>query len=252
MKNCRLILLPVLLVALAAIAVKVSVVSVNAGGMFWGEHAAGITDRIAPAAGEKVLYLTFDACGDSERGLGYEKATIDYLRRHNIPATLFLSAMWIDANPDIFADLAADPLFKIGNHGAEHKPASVRGFSAFGTKGTASKKELVAEVGGGAGKIEKLAGARPNWYRSGQAFYDAESIKIITGQLGIKIAGFAKKLDAGMGGLEDQVYMAAISAAPGDILLGHISHPGRGTAEGLARAIPELQKRGFVFRRLPD
>jgi len=222
---------------------------------FWGMHAPGITDRIVPAsvfqpaANEKVLYLTLDACGG-----GYDMAVIVFLRMNRIPATLFINARWIDAYPRVFADLAVDPLFKIENHGVMHKPASVRGKSAYGIRGTRSKDELLAEINGGADKIEALTGLRPKWFRSGTAHYDAESIWIITKELNMKIAGFARNIDGGATFSSDNVYRAMMTAQPGDILIAHMNKPSGtgGTAYGLARAIPDMKRRGYVFRQLPD
>jgi len=221
---------------------------------FWGMHAPGITDRIVqenPAY--KVLYLTLDACGG-----GYDAAIIVFLRANKIPATLFINARWIDANQKAFAELAADPLFKIANHGMKHKPASVYGKSIYGIKGTRSKEELLTEVNGGADRIKALTGLKPDWYRSGTAHYDAESIRIITKELNIKIAGFARNLDGGATFSADNVYKAAMTSQSGDILIAHMNKPSvkpdavSGTASGLARAIPELIKQRFVFRQLPD
>src|SRR5258708_34604960 len=47
------------------------------------------------ATDEKVIALTFDACGGPGRG-GYDEELINFLRVQRIPATLFLSGLWID------------------------------------------------------------------------------------------------------------------------------------------------------------
>src|SRR5262249_56354917 len=60
----------------------------------WGFDAPGVL-RVLPAAG-RVIALTFDACG-GRRGSGYDQDLIEFLRRHEIPAPLFLNARWIDA-----------------------------------------------------------------------------------------------------------------------------------------------------------
>ncbi|MCL2331540.1 MAG: polysaccharide deacetylase family protein [Proteobacteria bacterium] len=219
---------------------------------FWGEHAGGITDKIAPANKDaKDLYLTLDACG-GHGGDGYDSDIIIFLRANNIPATLFINARWADANPETFAELAADPLFKIENHGTKHRAASVSGKYAHGIRGTKSAQELASEIGDNADKIEKLTGRRPTWYRSGAAYYDAESIKIITEKLKIKIAGFAKSLDAGATLPAHDVYRIAMTAKPGDILLAHMNQPTSPSGIGLQLALAELIKRGYTFRQLPD
>lgn len=214
----------------------------------WGEHLPGVTDRIPSES--QVLYLTLDACGGG-KGKGYDRELIDFLRKHQVKATLFMNARWIDANPAVFMDLAKDPLFQIANHGMTHRPASVSGKKVYGIRGTRSKEELVTEVNGNAFKIQKLTGALPKWYRSGTAYYDSESVSILLKELGFQIAGFAVSLDAGATLPVEKVHQRALSAKSGDILLAHMNHPESATYEGLSKALPELLSRGFTFEHLP-
>ena len=76
----------------------------------WGHTVSGVRTRLN--TGEKVLALTLDACG-SIGGKGFDAPLIAFLERERIPATLFVNARWIDANPDLFRKLAANPLFEI-------------------------------------------------------------------------------------------------------------------------------------------
>ena len=112
--------------------------------------------RHAPASG-RVIALTFDACG-GPGGSGYDQALIDFLRRHEVPATLFLNSRWIDANPAAFRLLAAEPLFEIANHGTRHRPLSVTGRSAYGIPGTRNAGEVYDEVAGNQAKLTRLLG----------------------------------------------------------------------------------------------
>ena len=89
----------------------------------WGMDLPGIATSFA-AAGQQ-LALTFDACDGA-----CDDALLDTLQRNSIPATMFLNARWIDANPARARQLAANPLFEIGNHGTRHVPLSVTGRSA--------------------------------------------------------------------------------------------------------------------------
>ncbi|MFZ2098064.1 MAG: polysaccharide deacetylase family protein, partial [Anaerolineales bacterium] len=75
----------------------------------WGERVKGVKTRLN--TDQKVLALTFDACG-GPKGSGYDAKLIDFLISEAIPATLFLSGKWMDANPDIFQALARNPLFE--------------------------------------------------------------------------------------------------------------------------------------------
>ena len=217
---------------------------------FWGERGEGIIDSIYSPDTAPHVYLTLDACGSKDDG--YDKELIDFLRAEKIKATLFINARWIDKNPDIFMQLARDPLFKIENHGMRHKPASVSGRTVYKIKGTVSKDDLVYEVNANADKIEKLTGRRPRWFRSGTAYYDGEAINIITKELGYKIAGFAITLDAGATFPAGKVYSQTMLAKSYDILLAHMNRPKGETFEGLKPALLELKAKGFVFDVLPN
>jgi len=76
----------------------------------WGERVKGVKTRLN--TDQKVLALTFDACGGL-RGNGYDPKLIKYLENEKIPATLFISGSWIDANQSIFQELTKNPLFEI-------------------------------------------------------------------------------------------------------------------------------------------
>ena len=64
---------------------------------------------------ERVIALTFDACGKSSYVGGemdYDEELIAFLREKAVPATLFVNERWIKAHPDLFSDLASDTLFR--------------------------------------------------------------------------------------------------------------------------------------------
>lgn len=214
----------------------------------WGENVTGVRTRLA--TDENVLALTLDACG-SPKGKGADRQLLDFLAREQIPATMFINARWIDANPDLFKQLAANPLFEIANHGMWHKPASVSGRSAYGISGTKDANELVQEIELNARKIEAITGKRPRYYRSGTAYYDELAVQVAN-QLGHEVAGFSVLGDAGATLPAAKVANALLNSRPGDIIIAHMNHPEAGTGAGIMAAIPELKKRGFRFVRLSD
>lgn len=214
----------------------------------WGESVSGVKSRLK--AGERVVALTFDACG-SPRGKGYDAALFDFLERERIPATLFVSGLWIEANPELFRQLAANPLFEIANHGERHRPASVSGRKAYGIPGTRDGGEVVDEIELNARRIEEITGRRPAFYRSGTAHYDEVAVEIAAA-LGHRVAGFSLLGDAGATYAADQVCDALLKARPGDIVILHMNHPGSGTAAGVMAAMPGLRKRGLRFVKLSD
>ncbi|MFI6449397.1 polysaccharide deacetylase family protein [Kitasatospora sp. NPDC050543] len=214
----------------------------------WGFDAPGVVGALPTA--EPAIALTFDACGGPD-GSGYDEALLDFLRAHRVPATLFLNARWLDANPGPFGELAADPLFEIGNHGTLHRPLSVSGRSAYGIPGTRDAGEVFDEVAGNRDRLTGLLGHPPRFFRAGTAYYDDVAARIVTA-LGARIAGFTVNGDGGATFTADQVNETVAGAGPGSIVLCHMNHPGGGTALGVAAAVPQLLDAGGHFVRLSD
>lgn len=214
----------------------------------WGLEVPGVITALPD--GERATALTFDACG-GPGGSGYDADLIDLLRANGVPATLFLNARWIDANPAEFESLAGDPLFEIANHGTAHRPLSVAGRSAYGIRGTRDAGEVYDEVAGNAAKLAALLGRPPRFFRSGTAHYDDVATRIVTG-LGERVAGFTVNGDGGATLGAAQVRREVAAAPPGAIVIAHMNHPGGGTAPGFAAALPAMLAAGRRFVRLGD
>ncbi|MDT8284569.1 MAG: polysaccharide deacetylase family protein [Thermovirgaceae bacterium] len=216
----------------------------------WGQKVTGVVTRFAPGK-KKTVALTFDACGGSVKGCGFDKDLIDLLRSKRVPATLFINARWIAANPEIFRDLASDPLFEIANHGFGHKPLSVSGKEAYGIPGTKNALEAAWEIEGGAEAIEKASGRRPRFFRSGTNHYDEVSVKIAR-DLEHKVIGCSVNGDGGATLSAQEVKKQLLSVKPGDIALMHMNRPEGETAEGVSLALGALREKGFSFVRLSE
>jgi len=65
------------------------------------------------------IALTFDLC-PIRKGEGYDKALVDYLIEHKIPATFFMSGRWIAKHDPEVERLLEMGFFEIGTHGAVH------------------------------------------------------------------------------------------------------------------------------------
>jgi peptidoglycan/xylan/chitin deacetylase (PgdA/CDA1 family) len=214
----------------------------------WGEVVKGVKTRLG--TNQTVIALTFDACG-GPRGSGYDAKLINYLKSEKIPATLFISGRWIDANPEIFKELAKEPLFEIENHGLNHKPCSVNGRSAYGIAGTKGVDKIFDEIEQNATKIETLTSRKPKYYRPGTAHSDEICVEIAN-TLGYEVVNFSVRGDAGATYTKIRVKEALLNARPSSIILMHMNHPEGETAEGVIEVIPELTKRGFGFVKLSD
>jgi len=214
----------------------------------WGEVLEGVKTRLN--TDQKVLALTFDACGGSKK-LGYEAKLIQVLESEETPATLFVSGRWIDANPEIFKKLSNSLLFEIENHGLNHKPCSAIGRSVYGLEGTKRVGEIYDEIELNALKILNLTGRKPKYFRPGTAYCDEICVEIAH-SLGYEVVNFNVRGDAGITHPKKQVKKALLNAPPASIILMHMNHPESETAEGVIEAIPELKKRGFRFVKLSE
>ena len=214
----------------------------------WGEDVPRVVARLPTS--DRVVALTLDACG-GRSGSGYDAELIQTLRHQRVPATLFVNARWIEANPREFRQLAADPLFEIANHGTEHRPLSVTGRSVYGIKGTSSVGQVVDEVAVNQRLITELTDAAPAFFRSGTAHYDDVAVRVVN-DLGLQVVNFDVLGDAGATYSAVQVADAMLSCKPGSIILAHMNRPEGGTAEGIDAALPRLNRRGFRFVRLSE
>lgn len=214
----------------------------------WGERVNGVKTRLN--TDQKVLALTFDACG-GPKGSGYNAKLIDFLTSGAIPATLFISGKWIDANPDIFQALARNPLLGIENHGLNHRTCSAIGLSVYGIRGTKSVGEIYDEVELNALRILNLTGRKPKFYRPAAACCDEICVQIANA-LGYEVVNFSVRGDAGAAYSKTQVKEALWNAPSSSIILMHMNHPEGETAEGVIEAIPEMKKRGFRFVKLSE
>lgn len=215
----------------------------------WGENVSGVVTTFS--APKKEIALTFDACGGSAKSSQYDAELIKYLSENRIPATLFINSRWIHTNPEIFASLAANPLFEIANHGTAHRPLSINGKSVYNISGTNSPEEVVQEINGNGDLIEKLTGKRPKFFRSGTAYYDEQAVALAH-KNGVEIAGFSVLGDAGATFSAPKVAQQLESARSGDIVIFHMNHPESGTREGIMEGVAKLKAQGYSFVRLSD
>jgi peptidoglycan/xylan/chitin deacetylase (PgdA/CDA1 family) len=214
----------------------------------WGEGVTGVRTRLNTS--QRVLALTFDACG-GPRGLGYDAKLIQYLETERVSATLFISGRWMDANLEIFKKLSKNPQFEIENHGLKHKPCSAMGRSVYRIEGTKNVGEIYKEIELNASKIMNLTGRKPKYYRPATSYCDEICVEIAN-VLGYEVVNFSVPGDSGATYSEKQVKEALSNAPPSSIILMHMNHPERDTAEGVTAAIPGLKRRGFRFVKLSE
>ena len=204
----------------------------------FGTSMRGIVDTVPVTPGRRTIALTFDACGGPS-GSAVDQGLIDALREFAVPATLFLSSTWIEANPKATLNLVAEPLFRLENHGTRHLPLSVNGAAAYGIAGTATPAEAIAEIDGNRALLADY-GVESTWFRSGTAHYDDVAVDIARDR-GVAIAGYTVNGDFGATATADQVASTIMHAPDGAIVLAQMNHPTSGTGPGVRRALEMLR-----------
>ncbi len=199
---------------------------------------------------QKVIALTFDACGG--RSSGYNAALIDYLRKEQIPSTLFVTGIWIEKNKETFAELAKDPLFEIENHGLMHRLCSTEGRTKYGVHATRNLGDVIDEMELGARKITLLTGRRPIFFRSATAYTDELSLKVAE-RLGMEVVSYDILSGDAMKASGKTMSKNILNGARhGAVVIMHFNHPELQEKQALELAVPELRRRGFNFIKLED
>jgi len=111
--------------------------------------------------------------------------------------------------------------------------------------------EVVDEIEKNAERIETLTGRKPQFYRDATTFSD-EVCPQIANDLGEKMVSYPVLGDAGATYNAAQIKNVLEKAPAGSIVIAHMNHPEKQTAEGMMAVLPELQKEGFRFVKLED
>lgn len=193
------------------------------------------------------IALTLDACGGKT-----DARILSALVDNKIPATIFVTGMWLKRNAEALAIMKAHPeLFELENHGARHIPAVDTPHSIYGLKSAGSAAAVQAEVEAGALALTDRGGPAPKWFRGATAQYSPTSIALIRG-LGFRIAGYSINGDGGslLGARETERRVS--SAKDGDVIIAHINQPTHAAGGGLVKGLLKLKEKGYTFVRLDD
>ncbi|MEI9412504.1 polysaccharide deacetylase family protein [Mesorhizobium salmacidum] len=228
---------------LCTIAVSVALIS--------GAHAAPLVEptlHIKPAAsGTGRVALTLDACGGKT-----DTRILSALVDNKIPATIFVTGIWLKRNAEAVAIMRAHPdLFELENHGGRHVPAVDTPRKIYGISSAGSPEAVLAEVESGAAALATTGEPAPKWFRGATAEYSPSAIAMIR-KLGFKIAGFSINGDGGslLGAKETARRIAA--AKDGDVIISHINQPTHAAGEGVVQGLLALKDKGMTFVRLDD
>jgi peptidoglycan/xylan/chitin deacetylase (PgdA/CDA1 family) len=201
--------------------------------------------RLPPAAAPRVA-LTIDACGGRA-----DARVLEGLAALGVPATVFVTAIWLRGNPAAVALLRRHAgLFSLQNHGERHIPAVLGTGRLFGLPVAGSLAAVRAEVAGGAAAIRASGAPAPRWYRGATALYSAEALAAIRAE-GWRIGGFSLNADEGASLPAAAVARRVAAARDGDVIIAHANRPDRPSGPGLVEGVAALRARGIGFVHVP-
>ena len=177
-----------------------------------------VHDELVASPGTlKSVALTLDACSGK-----YDDDLIEFLIRNRIPATIFATKKWLDANPYGVSVIKSHlDLLDVEDHGENHIPAVIgAGRKVYGIPGEPDIIHLRREVVEGARAVEAVTGVAPHWYRGATAEYDPQAIQEIN-RLGYKIAGFSLNADAGATLKQSAIEERLHHVKGGDVIIAH-------------------------------
>jgi len=203
---------------------------------------------------QKVVALTFDAdmtprmSNDLKTGKitsWYNQRVIATLREEHVPATLFLTGLWIERYPAVTQDLSTDPLFEIGNHSYSHP-----GFRSpcYGL-GSVQKSNQAAEVQRTDALLKKYSTSYKKYFRFPGLCFDASDVERIEAQDYTVIGGDVYGGDGFEKSPAKIVLNVLVHVRPGSIVILHM-HGGPNapeTANALPDVIRKLRLRGYTF-----
>lgn len=240
----------ILLSTLAAIFGSLSITLASSDRHFGFDHAA---------TNDKIVALTFD--GDMTPGMlselrskrissWYNEKIIEVLRHEHVPATLFLTGLWIEAYSAATKDLSADPLFELGNHsyshGAFHSPC----YHLF----PIPPSKQVAEVQKTDDLLKTYAASYKKYFRFPGLCFDAASMKVVEDQGYTAVGGDVDGADAFEKSPRWVASYVLTHVRPGSIVVLHLQ--GGPNAPATAAALPDiiktLRSEGYAFVKVSD
>jgi peptidoglycan/xylan/chitin deacetylase (PgdA/CDA1 family) len=207
--------------------------------------------------------LTFDLCEQPYEIAGYQGSIVDYLRAHKISATFFAGGKWMLSHPERTEQLAADPLFEIGNHTWEHRNLRRLNGSSLVKEienaqtayeqirdGLASKQCLSRD---GVRSAAQVAPKRLSFFRFPFGACNEQALEAV-GELGLKaIQWDISSGDPAPGQKAETMARAVVAAAkPGSIILFHANGRGWQTAKALPMIVKGLIDRQFRFATISE
>jgi peptidoglycan/xylan/chitin deacetylase (PgdA/CDA1 family) len=209
---------------------------------------------------KKEIALTFDAdmmpnmlalLKSGKATTWYNKKVIDELEQENVPATLFMTGLWVQTYPDIAKQLAENPLFQIGNHSYNHY-SYVPSDKCYGLKSMPDSQDAT-DIKKAQDAIITATGVTPTVFRFAGLCHDDFDLAQVAAEGMVTIDGTASG-DPGNHNTQSIVDNVIKNTRNGSIVVMHMHGDGgfdKGfapkSAEALAKIIPLLRGEGYKF-----
>lgn len=203
---------------------------------------------------KKEIALTFDAdmtykmkemLKEGKVRSWFNKDIIDFLEKQNIPATLFLTGLWIKNYPNITQELSKNNLFEIGNHSFSHQGFSKPCYHLGIIKNTRDDYEIEITDK----LLQKYAPNYKKYFRFPGLCYDSYDIESVKKHGYTIIHGDIISGDAFQKNYHVIVSKVINRVKPGSIIIFHIQGgpDAPDTALALKKIIPVLKNEDYQF-----
>jgi peptidoglycan/xylan/chitin deacetylase (PgdA/CDA1 family) len=208
---------------------------------------------------KKVVALTFDAdmtpsmkkeLEDGKVESWYNEKVVQILTNERVPATIFLTGLWMETYPKIVKELAANPLFELGNHSYSH-PTFLRicyGLTYIPDSEDKKEVEKTQEL------LKDATGLDNYLFRFPGGCFEKSDATIVH-NLGLDIIGWDVKSDDGSSASTIRIINNVLRKTKnGSIILMHL-HGGSiapNTDEALLPIIKGLKEKGYSFVKVSD
>jgi len=200
----------------------------------------------------KLVALTFDAdltavmrtrLESGKVRSYYNAALIKELRQLQVPATMFLTGMWMEEYPQVTQELAADPLFELGTHTYDHRAFTKHCY----TLGTVPRAEMLDDVEKAVKQLDQLDSHATRWFRFPGGCYDGTALHELA-PAGVTAVGLDVPGADGFAKSAQPIVKQVLSRVQnGSIVVLHM-HGGDNapyTDEAIVPIVKELRARGF-------
>jgi len=195
-----------------------------------GAPRHGVLEPVLRLTPSGQIAVTLDACPGR-----FDPRIATALVAHNIPATIFVTTLWMKWNREGLAYFLAHPdIFDLQNHGARHLPPVLGNKPIYNLPVAGTLDAIRAEVIEGAVAVQAATGKPPLWYRGAAGLYSPQ-------------AGYSLNADQGASLPAASVAKRIQAARDGEVIEGHINQPKRESGAGIAEGLVALQAQGIKF-----